>query len=59
MTVETQHDYAPGLEICLFPDVREDSYLVEQIEGTVPSFVRGTYYLNGPANFARGDHRYR
>src|SRR5439155_26802274 len=27
--------------------------------GGVPSFVRGTYYLNGPAGFRRGDVRYR
>jgi carotenoid cleavage dioxygenase-like enzyme len=28
------------------------------IEGEIPAFLRGTYYLNGPARFARGEVRY-
>ncbi|MDA1013429.1 MAG: carotenoid oxygenase family protein [Planctomycetota bacterium] len=52
-------DHAPGLEVCLFPDVREESYIVDSIEGDVPGYIRGHYYLNGPAKFERGDLKYR
>ena len=59
MTVPTERDHAPGLEVCLRPKVREDSYTVTEIEGQIPEFIRGTYYLNGPALFDHGDLRYR
>ena len=32
---------------------------VTVIQGEVPSFVRGTWVMNGPARFTRGDLRYR
>ena len=32
---------------------------VEGTDGTVPGYVCGTYYLNGPARFARNGTRYR
>ncbi|HEV7505290.1 MAG TPA: carotenoid oxygenase family protein [Thermoanaerobaculia bacterium] len=52
-------DHAPGLEraFSFVPAERTAERL--RIEGTVPAFLRGTYYLNGPARFARGDVRYR
>jgi len=36
----------------------EDDYQVSAIEGSLPSFLRGTYYLNGPARFRRGNQRW-
>ena len=28
------------------------------LEGELPAYLGGTYYLNGPGRFARGDFRY-
>jgi all-trans-8'-apo-beta-carotenal 15,15'-oxygenase len=53
------HDYAPLLEEAFLLELREQCYTVEEIEGEIPDFVRGTYYLNGPARFARAGLRYR
>jgi all-trans-8'-apo-beta-carotenal 15,15'-oxygenase len=52
-------DHAPLLERAFPPEPREDSYDVTAVQGAVPPFARGTYYLNGPARFARGGIRYR
>lgn len=52
-------DYAPLIERAFSFTPREQSYVVEDIEGEVPEFVRGTYYLNGPARFSRGGFSYR
>lgn len=51
-------DYAPGLETAFANMPQEESYLLEQIEGDIPTFMRGTYYLNGPALFSRGGTSY-
>jgi all-trans-8'-apo-beta-carotenal 15,15'-oxygenase len=51
-------DLAPGLERA-FSFVPEERSGPVRVEGTLPAFLRGTYYLNGPARFARGDVRYR
>lgn len=51
-------DFAPGLEKAFAFVPRERSGPVA-VEGEVPAFLRGTYYLNGPARFERGDVRYR
>jgi all-trans-8'-apo-beta-carotenal 15,15'-oxygenase len=47
-------DHAPGLEraFALIPE--EGSYALSRISGQIPAYVRGTYYLNGPARFSRG-----
>lgn len=52
-------DHAPGLERA-FSSIPEER-LAEplRLAGEIPSFLRGTYYLNGPARFARGGVRYR
>ncbi len=51
-------DMAPLLErVFLFEPV-EDSYKIESISGKLPSWLRGTYYINGPSRFLRGDFRY-
>jgi all-trans-8'-apo-beta-carotenal 15,15'-oxygenase len=51
-------DFAPGLERA-FSFVPEERSGPVRVEGTLPAFLRGTYYLNGPARFARGEVRYR
>jgi len=52
------NDNAPLLERAFSLDVREDSYPVTA-QGEVPSFIDGSYYLNGPALFGRNGNRYR
>lgn len=52
-------DHAPLIERAFSFIPREQSYAVEEVAGEVPEYVRGTYYLNGPARFSRGDLRYR
>jgi all-trans-8'-apo-beta-carotenal 15,15'-oxygenase len=51
-------DHAPGLERA-FPDsVGEAAYPLTEITGELPRSLRGSYYVNGPARFARGGQRY-
>lgn len=52
-------DHAPGLERAFSFVPAERSGVRLRVEGKVPAFLRGTYYLNGPARFARGEVRYR
>ena len=51
-------DHAPGLDP-LFANAPAEQEGALRIEGKVPPFLRGTYYVNGPARFARGNARYR
>lgn len=55
----TDTDHAPLLERAFDLDLVEESYAIEEISGEVPAYVRGSYYLNGPALFQRGGQRYR
>jgi carotenoid cleavage dioxygenase-like enzyme len=52
-------DLAPMLEraFTLEPDELTTAAVV--VDGELPGFLKGTYYLNGPARFARGELRYR
>ncbi len=52
-------DYAPLLERAFSLHPGEKCYSIEEIEGEIPDFIRGTYYLNGPATFSRAGVRYR
>jgi all-trans-8'-apo-beta-carotenal 15,15'-oxygenase len=52
-------DHAPHLERLFTRVPGERSYRVEGIEGEVPPWLRGTYYVNGPARFARAGLAYR
>jgi len=52
-------DHAPLLERAFEIEAREAAYRIETIEGEVPSWVRGSYYLNSPGRFQRGEVRYR
>ena len=51
--------HAPFLEHAFHQDVHESTYTINRIDGHVPHFVRGTYYLNGPAKFSHANVRYR
>ena len=52
-------NHAPLLERAFSLDVQEQSCTIDRIEGAVPDYVRGTYYLNGPARFSRDTFRYK
>jgi len=52
-------DYAPLLERAFARAPEEADYEVRAIRGDVPDYVRGTWYMNGPARFARGGLAYR
>ena len=52
-------DCAPLLERAFSLHPCEQEYTIEAITGEIPDFVRGTYYLNGPARFARAGLQYR
>ena len=49
---------SPGLERCFLFDAVEESYEITGITGRVPEWLRGSYYVNGPARFERAGHRY-
>src|SRR3990167_4103952 len=52
-------DRAPGLERCFLFDAVEESYEITGITGRVPEWLRGSYYVNGPARFERAGRRYK
>lgn len=52
------NDLAPGLERLFDFLPAEGDYGIAP-EGALPAFLRGSYYLNGPCRFARGEVRYR
>ena len=52
-------DDAPFLERIFEIEAREERYRLDGVIGTIPPFVRGTYYVNGPARFRRGELGYR
>ncbi len=53
MTLVAQRmaDFAEGLDTAFAQAPEESTYKIDAIEGEVPTFLRGTYYLNGPARF--------
>src|SRR3990170_6202548 len=60
MTTEVANqDLAPGLERCFLFEAVEDSYEISGITGRVPEWLRGYYYVNGPARFERAGRRYK
>lgn len=48
----------PGLERCFFFDEVEDSYDIHISRGALPRWLRGCWYINGPARFERAGRRY-
>ena len=51
-------DLAPLLENCFLFDSVESSYEVAGIRGRVPGWLKGSWYVNGPARFERSGFRY-
>lgn len=51
-------DHAPLLERAFDFVPEEASYPIGPIEGELPAWLRGVYYVNGPARFRRGDLAY-
>ena len=56
--MSTLSDHAPLLERAFSFVPAEGDYRIDDVEGEVPAFLRGSYYVNGPARFFRGDLRY-
>lgn len=52
-------DYAPGIERAFERAPVEVADAPCRVEGRLPEYLRGTYYINGPARFERGGFRYR
>jgi all-trans-8'-apo-beta-carotenal 15,15'-oxygenase len=52
-------DHAPLLERAFSLDVQEQSAVTGEVTGTLPPFLRGSCYFNGPARFSRGGLNYR
>lgn len=52
-------DFAPGIETMFSIQPSEASYIIQDIEGRVPEYISGSYYLNGPARFSFSDLQYR
>jgi all-trans-8'-apo-beta-carotenal 15,15'-oxygenase len=52
-------DFAPGLERAFERVPEEGSHLLHASAGTLPAYLHGTWYCNGPARFHRGGMRYR
>jgi all-trans-8'-apo-beta-carotenal 15,15'-oxygenase len=52
-------DHAPLLERAFRPSADEHAAVPVPVRGSLPSYARGTCYLNGPGRFARGAVQYR
>jgi all-trans-8'-apo-beta-carotenal 15,15'-oxygenase len=48
-------DFAPGIEHAFPSSFAEQDCVLQASGQPIPDFVRGTYYLNGPAHFQSGD----
>ena len=48
-----------SLEGVLFDSPREGRCALEVSDGALPEGLKGSYFLNGPANLERGDFRYK
>jgi len=57
-TAHASQDIAPLLERLFLFEAFEGSYEITGITGRIPDWLRGTYYVNGPARFERSGQRY-
>jgi carotenoid cleavage dioxygenase-like enzyme len=57
-TAHASQDLAPLLERLFLFEAFEGSYEITGITGRIPDWLRGTYYVNGPARFERSGQRY-
>ena len=55
----TAADHAPLLERAFSRLPRDAEYRLTAASGAVPEYIRGSYYVNGPAGLERGSLRYR
>ncbi len=53
------NDFAPGIQKAFAVRPTEGDYFLDEIIGDVPEYLRGSYYLNGPATFSRAGMRYQ
>lgn len=51
-------DFAPGLERAFLRPPEERSVAIDTVAGRLPAFLRGSWYMNGPARFERGGQRF-
>ena len=58
-TSSASADLSPGMERLFDIEVTEQQGFLESIQGRIPEFVRGTYYLAGPSRFKVGSVHYR
>src|SRR5690242_6036213 len=52
-------DFAPGIESSFPQTFPEHDYMVESTGEAVPDFIKGAYYVNGPARFGLGELSYK
>ena len=52
-------DHAPLLERAFSHTPSDADYTLDNIEGEIPDYLLGSYYVNGPAGRGRGGLRYR
>ncbi|HEY2150908.1 MAG TPA: carotenoid oxygenase family protein [Vicinamibacterales bacterium] len=52
-------DLAPFVERAFSIEVIEHAQIALDVEGTIPSYLRGTAYFNGPARFERAGLKYK
>ncbi|MEZ5393228.1 MAG: carotenoid oxygenase family protein [Bryobacterales bacterium] len=52
-------DHAPTLDALFAEPAQEAAYAIAEIEGALPKWRRGAYYVNGPASFGLGEVRYQ
>lgn len=52
-------DFSPGIEVAFPREFAEGDRPVQCVQGEVPKFIKGTYYLNGPARFGVGNLSYK
>jgi all-trans-8'-apo-beta-carotenal 15,15'-oxygenase len=57
--IDSKTDFAPGIEKAFALHPSERAYFIDDIDGHVPAYISGSYYLNGPAIFSRDDFQYK
>lgn len=58
-STQVTQDWAPRLEDVFPAESWEGSAKIKGITGTIPKWLRGSYYMNGPARFARDGVHYK
>lgn len=58
-TKQTETAHSPHMDRIFDIDVVEGEREIVEVEGELPGWLRGQYYVNGPGRFRRGERRYR